>query len=198
MFSNFLNFEWKQFFRSSYWQKSLVLNIILIIFGIYMLMSFLILGIALYPMLKETYPDQNPLFQINTFLFFWIIVDIMLRFFMQKLPSLSVKPFLTLPIPKNKIIHYVLGKSMLSFFNFLPLFAVIPFSIVALIKGDNSIQAVTWAFLMIIITLIVNFLKDKIGEHHSFFVNDPNGYTVEFKCFTNSNEVFKSENSILT
>jgi extradiol dioxygenase family protein len=38
----------------------------------------------------------------------------------------------------------------------------------------------------------VNFLKDKTGEHHSFFVKDPNGYTVEFKCFTNSNEVFKS------
>jgi hypothetical protein len=38
----------------------------------------------------------------------------------------------------------------------------------------------------------VNFLKDKTGEHHSFFVNDPNGYTVEFKCFTNPNEVFKS------
>lgn len=38
----------------------------------------------------------------------------------------------------------------------------------------------------------VNFLKDKTGEHHSFFLNDPNGYTVEFKCFTNPNEVFKS------
>jgi extradiol dioxygenase family protein len=38
----------------------------------------------------------------------------------------------------------------------------------------------------------VNFLKDKVGEHHSFFINDPNGYTVEFKCFTDSSEVFKS------
>ena len=38
----------------------------------------------------------------------------------------------------------------------------------------------------------VTFLKEKVGEHHSFFINDPNGYTVEFKCFTNPNEVFKS------
>jgi len=38
----------------------------------------------------------------------------------------------------------------------------------------------------------VHFLVDKTGEHNSFFVNDPNGYTVEFKCFSNSNEVFKS------
>lgn len=38
----------------------------------------------------------------------------------------------------------------------------------------------------------VNFLKNKTGEHNSFFVNDPNGYTVEFKCFNNPKEVFKS------
>lgn len=38
----------------------------------------------------------------------------------------------------------------------------------------------------------VVFLKDKTGEHHSYFVKDPNGFTVEFKCFTESKEVFKS------
>ena len=38
----------------------------------------------------------------------------------------------------------------------------------------------------------VTFLRDKTGEHQSFFVKDPNGYTVEFKCFSNPEEVFKS------
>ena len=38
----------------------------------------------------------------------------------------------------------------------------------------------------------IEFLKDKVGEHHSFFINDPNGYTVEFKCFTNPKDVFSS------
>lgn len=38
----------------------------------------------------------------------------------------------------------------------------------------------------------VKFLEHKIGEHHSFFIKDPNDYTVEFKCFLNSSEVFKS------
>lgn len=38
----------------------------------------------------------------------------------------------------------------------------------------------------------VKFLEGKVGEHRSFFVKDPNDYTVEFKCFTNSNEVFES------
>ena len=38
----------------------------------------------------------------------------------------------------------------------------------------------------------VKFLEDKVGEHRSFFVKDPNDFTVEFKCFVNSEEVFLS------
>jgi extradiol dioxygenase family protein len=38
----------------------------------------------------------------------------------------------------------------------------------------------------------VKFLENKVGEHHSFFVKDPNDFTVEFKCFTNSKEIFAS------
>ncbi len=36
------------------------------------------------------------------------------------------------------------------------------------------------------------FLKDNIGEHSSFFVNDPNDYMLEFKSFNNSQDIFKS------
>lgn len=36
------------------------------------------------------------------------------------------------------------------------------------------------------------FLKDKLGEHTSFFVTDPNDYMLEFKSFKNPLDVFKS------
>ena len=38
----------------------------------------------------------------------------------------------------------------------------------------------------------VRFLENKTGEHESFFVKDPNDYTVEFKCFTKSSDVFNA------
>lgn len=34
------------------------------------------------------------------------------------------------------------------------------------------------------------FLKDKKGEHASFFVKDPNNYTIEFKTFIEEDEMF--------
>jgi extradiol dioxygenase family protein len=40
------------------------------------------------------------------------------------------------------------------------------------------------------VTSEVVFLKDKKGEHRSFFVEDPNGYRVEFKCFNREKDIF--------
>ena len=37
----------------------------------------------------------------------------------------------------------------------------------------------------------ITFLKNKKGEHISFFVKDPNGFMVEFKSFSRSAEVFE-------
>ncbi len=35
------------------------------------------------------------------------------------------------------------------------------------------------------------FLKDKKGEHLSFFIKDPNGYILEFKSFKDKKEMFE-------
>jgi hypothetical protein len=40
------------------------------------------------------------------------------------------------------------------------------------------------------VTAEATFLKNKLGEHLSFFVKDPNGYQIEFKNYKNSDEVF--------
>lgn len=42
------------------------------------------------------------------------------------------------------------------------------------------------------ITTEVEFLTDKPGEHISFFVKDPNGYSIEFKSFSEPRNVFSS------
>ena len=42
------------------------------------------------------------------------------------------------------------------------------------------------------ITTEATFMKDKVGEHLSFFVQDPNGYMVEFKSFKDPTEIFST------
>lgn len=159
MIKHFLNLEWKAFFRSASFGKSLGIKLLMGFFALYFMGSFLVLGIALYPILKETFPDQDPLIIVNSFLFYWILGDLLFRFFFQKLPVMSVIPLLTLPIGRHKIVNYVLGKSAFSFFNFLPLFAVIPFGITLLVKDYPTGAVLIWMLALILITLIINFLN---------------------------------------
>ncbi|WP_338732220.1 DUF5687 family protein [Mangrovimonas cancribranchiae] len=156
---HFLNLEWKQYFRSSYWQKSMALNILLVFFALYFVVMFLALGVALYPLLKDQFPDQDPLVIVNSYLFYWIIADVLMRFFFQKLPVMSVKPLLTLPVKRSKVVNYVLGKSALSFFNFLPMFAIIPFGVMLLINDYPTVSVLVWMLTLLCITLIINFLN---------------------------------------
>jgi len=159
MIKHFLNLEWKQYFRSSYWQKSMALNILMVFLGLYFMVIFLGLGFGLLPILKKVFPDQDPFVVANGFLFFWFLADLLMRFFLQKLPVMSVKPLLTLPIKRSKVVHYVLGKSAVSFFNWLPLFAIVPFGIMLMADGYAASKILPWMLALIIVVLIINFLN---------------------------------------
>jgi hypothetical protein len=159
MIKHFLNLEWKAFFRSASFGKSLGVKLLMGFFAIYFMVVFLGIGIMLYSGLKKLYPEQDPLIIVNNFLFFWILGDLLFRFFFQKLPVMSVKPLLTLPIGRNKIVNYVLGKSALSFFNFLPLFAIVPFSIMLLVNDYPVGAVLAWVLALVLTTLIINYLN---------------------------------------
>ena len=159
MIKHFINLEWKQYFRSSYWQKSIVINILLIFFALYFVGIFLFMGAFLFKIIGKATPDEDPFLVVNNYIFYWLIGDVLMRFFLQKLPVMSVKPLLTLPIKRSTIVNFVLGKSALNFFNFLPLFAIIPFSISLLKNGYASSLVLTWLAAMVMIILIINFIN---------------------------------------
>ena len=122
MISHFLKLEWKQYFRSSHWQKGIVLNIFLVLFALFFVFIFLGIGVGGYFILRKEFPESDPLEMVNSYLFFAILGDLILRYLMQKLPVMNIKPLLILPIKKSKLVHYVLGKSAFSAFNILGLF----------------------------------------------------------------------------
>ncbi|WP_203257086.1 VOC family protein [Hyunsoonleella ulvae] len=42
------------------------------------------------------------------------------------------------------------------------------------------------------VTTEVTFMENKVGEHLSFFITDPNGYMIEFKSFKSKREIFET------
>ena len=170
MFQKFIILEWRRFFRSSYWQKSLILNILLGFFALYMLASFLIIGFAIYPMLKEKIPDKDPFILINHYLIYLFLIDLIIRYFLQNLPKLSVKPFFVLPIKRSQITHYVLEKSAVSFFNFLPMVFFMPFSIMLIINDYNLFGVISWLIAMLAFILSNNYLNILINKNSRIFL----------------------------
>jgi len=166
LIKHFIRFEIKKFFRSSYWQKSLALNILLGFFALYMLTSFLFLGFAVYPILKEKFPNKDPFILVNQVLIYVLLADLVFRYFLQNLPKLSVKPFFILPVKRSLITHYLLGKSALSFFNFLPIMFYIPFSIMLIINGYNKLGVLMWLLAVLAITLSNNYLNILINKNN--------------------------------
>lgn len=138
-------------------------------FALYMMVSFLALGVGSFFIIRKTMPDADPLQVVNSYLLFAIIGDLIFRYMMQKMPVMNIKPLLILPIKKNKLIHYVLGKSAFSAFNFFPLFFYIPFAVV-LIGQDYAVNgALGWLFSMLLLVQCGNFLNFIINKSNIAF-----------------------------
>ncbi|QMU64399.1 MAG: hypothetical protein GKR88_08935 [Flavobacteriaceae bacterium] len=169
MIAHFLRLEWRQYFRSSYWQTGLTLKIIMGFFAIYFMISFLAIGIGGYYIIEEQFPDTKPLSLINSYLLYAVFADLIFRYMMQKLPVMNVKPMLILPIKKSTLTHYVLGKSAFSFFNIMPLFFYVPFSMVLIKEGYSTAGSLGWLFTMVFITQNLNFLNFLINKNSLAF-----------------------------
>jgi len=169
MMKKLIALELKQFFRSKAFNQSLAMKILIGFLALYFMGSFLILGIGIFFILEETFPDKDPLHLVNSYLIYWFSAELIYRFFLQNLPVINIKPLMILPIKKNKIIHYLLGKTIFSVFNFLPLFFFIPFSAVLISKGYPMMNVFPWFLAMVFFELTLNYLNFLINKINAVF-----------------------------
>ncbi|WP_373075212.1 DUF5687 family protein, partial [Zeaxanthinibacter enoshimensis] len=86
MFRHFISLQRKSFFRSSSFGKSLAIKILMGFFALYMLVSFLGLGVALYFILEKQFPGSDPLLILSEYLVYWVLAELFMRYMLQKLP----------------------------------------------------------------------------------------------------------------
>ena len=71
---------------------------------------------------------------MNSGLIFVLVLDFLIRLPFQKTPTQEVKPYLLLPIKRNRLIDFLLIRSGLDDFNLFWLFLFVPFSIITVTK----------------------------------------------------------------
>lgn len=103
-------------------------------------------------------PNREPYHVMNaTVLFFILALDFLLRVPFQKTPTQEVKPYLLLPVKRNRIIDFLLIRSGLSMFNLFWLFLFVPFSFITITRFYGIIGVITYLIGILLLIIANNY-----------------------------------------
>ena len=167
MIQKFLYLEWKAFTRSASFATNLALKILMGFVAAYFILVFLFLGIGVFYILKKM--NLDPIITVNKFMIYYVLMDLIIRLLLQKIPVMNIRPMLIFPIKKSTIVHFSLGKTVLSFFNLIHGFFLIPFSIVLMIEGYDVVHVILWFTAMFSLLYINNFINIILSNKDNLF-----------------------------
>ncbi len=159
--------EWREKRRSSMWEQSvgikLFLGFLFFIIFAEILIGSIFLGMEFHEIaasdeISSYFGTGNHIEIFNSFLLYGFSLGFAMRFFLQKVPVLSVQPYLHLPISRSRLVNYVLGKSVFAIFNFIPVLTITPFIIFQMAPEYSGFQITGYVFAIIFTILAVNFL----------------------------------------
>jgi len=158
MLQRFIRLEFKSFFRSSSLAANIVVKIFQLLGVLYILAIFVFaaFGAFYYPK-KELHIDPLPF--ISKFLIYWLIADLLLRYFFQQMPTQNIKPFLTMNIKKTTLVNYMISKTFLSFFSWGGLFIYLPLLGILLYNDYSVLGSFSWVFALIILSFSINLIN---------------------------------------
>lgn len=167
MYYRLLLLELKNFLRNPQFGTNLVLRI-LTFFGFASMCFLFVAGaffVYYYP--KEELNQDPLLFFCKFFIYYWTY-DLVVRFFMQQMPTLNIKPFLTTGLTKKTLVNYTIVKIIFNFFNWGNLLFLIPFGILFISDGGYSTLGIlVFCLSLLFIFYFNNFLNILLNGKNS-------------------------------
>jgi len=157
--STFLSHQWLSFWRARNANRSLLLQIILGIFYLFIFVEVAALGIALPFLIEESLPGKDPVVIFCSYIIYYFLVGLLVRFQMQELPSLSIQAYLAQNIKRSSMLRFLNARSLVHVINFLPLFVFIPFTVVIIAPRFGNLTAICFLTAMFAFVLNNHFLN---------------------------------------
>ena len=151
-----LSHQWKSFIRSRNAGRNIAIQILMGFILLYFLAIAIFVGIFLGDILKKSFPGRDTVKLFCGFILYYFLFDIILRFMLQDLPTLTIKPYLIQYIKRSTLIGFLNMRSLFSFFNLLPLVLIIPFALTSIASQYG---------LTIAVVFIMNIICLCIGNH---------------------------------
>jgi hypothetical protein len=169
MIATFLSHTSKRFFRSSSASKEIVTKILVGLFALMMLAYSVALGVLLEKIIVNGLKQADPVLFLNGLLIYYFIIEFVMRYFLQNLPVLDAQPYLHLPIARSRIVHFMLGRSLVHIANLFVFLLFTAFALSAVAKAYNLSHAWVWLLSLWLISLakhfIVTLFKKKLDDN---------------------------------
>ncbi len=170
---NFFYFGWRELTRSAYFSKNMAAKGVLIFIALYFSAVALFMGFNLSELLEKAHPGQSQVPIFNSLIFAYVGFELVLRIMVQNLPTFGFQSFLLIPVKRKRIARFMLNKSLLHFFNVLPLFLVLPFTFKSAVNELETPVLIAWLaslFLMIFVNhFLAIYIKWRTNESNWFF-----------------------------
>lgn len=99
----------------------------------------------------------EPYHVMNAGFIFVMALDFLIRYPFQKTPTQEVKPYLLLPVKRNKLIDFLLIRSGLSSFNLIWLFFFVPFAILTITRFYGFSGVLSYCFGIWLLMIFNNY-----------------------------------------
>lgn len=100
---------------------------------------------------------KEPYHILNSGLIFILLIDFLMRFPFQKTPTQEVKPYLLLPVKRNRLVDFLLIRSGLSSFNIFWLFFFVPFAIFSVARFYGITGVLTYSIGIWLLMVLNNY-----------------------------------------
>ena len=153
-----LRHRWKAFFRSPALDQQLVAVFLLGLFVLVIGATLFALGQNLREVLAQLFPGRDPVTIVNGAILYYLLFDLIGRYFVQGTPTASVGPYRHLPIHRSALIRFVLAQVPLTLFNALPWLVAGPFVATLVYPTFGLGAALGWVVTFAALLLINSYL----------------------------------------
>lgn len=157
-------YQWLSWVRSPALTQQIVQTVILALFGLYMAANLVFLSLFATKIMQEVYPQADPAIKLGGLLIYGFFAGLLMRILFQKFPAIHIKPYLLLPITRSNLIHYLLRSSLTSFFNWMPLFILIPYFVQDVLPSHSAAYAIHFLLFYTGFVLFNNYLAFSIDK----------------------------------
>ncbi len=159
MYWKLLQLELKSFVRNPQFGVNLTMKILAAFGMLYFALMFVAMPFLLYFYAKQKMHADPLLLFCKFFVYYWAF-DLVVRYFIQQMPTQNIKPFLTTGLTKKILVKYTIIKTVFNFFNWGNLLFLLPFAGLLIFDGGYSVISVMMFVLgMLAIFYFNNFLN---------------------------------------